>query len=123
MPQLKVLVVEDDPTVREVLTTLLGFEGCHVEVAEDGEAGLEAAARLRPDVVLLDIMMPGLDGYDVCRTLKSEPDAPKVVMVTAKTSAEDERKGMAVGADAYLRKPFSPLELLQVVGVAPDGRP
>lgn len=123
MARLKVLVVEDDPTVQEVLTTLLGFEGCEVEVAPDGRAGLEAAARLRPDVVLLDIMMPGMDGYDVCRTLKSEPDPPKVVMVTAKTSAEDERKGMSMGADAYLRKPFSPLELLRVVGVTPDGRP
>ncbi|HEX2030640.1 MAG TPA: response regulator [Actinomycetota bacterium] len=123
MAQLKVLVVEDDPTVQEVLTTLLGFEGCQVEVAGDGRAGLEAAARLRPDVVLLDIMMPGMDGYDVCRALKSEPDPPKVVMVTAKTSAEDERKGISLGADAYLRKPFSPLELLRVVGVAPDGRP
>lgn len=120
---LKVLVVEDDPTVQEVLTTLLGFEGCEVEVAADGRAGLEAAARLRPDVVLLDIMMPGVDGYDVCRTLKSEPDPPKVVIVTAKTSAEHERKGISMGADAYLRKPFSPLELLRVVGVAPDGRP
>lgn len=123
MTRLKVLVVEDDPTVQEVLATLLGFEGCEVEVAADGRAGLEAAARLRPDVVLLDIMMPGMDGYDVCRTLKSERDPPKVVMVTAKTSAEDERKGISVGADAYLRKPFSPLELLRVVGVSPDGRP
>jgi DNA-binding response OmpR family regulator len=119
---LKVLVVEDDPTVQEVLTTLLGFEGCEVAVAPDGESGLAAAARMRPDVVLLDIMMPGIDGYDVCRTLKAEPDPPKVVMVTAKTSPEDERKGMAVGADAFLRKPFSPIELLRVVGVGGDGR-
>jgi DNA-binding response OmpR family regulator len=120
---LKVLVVEDDPTVQEVLTTLLGFEGCEVEVAPDGEAGLAAAARMQPDVVLLDIMMPGMDGYAVCRALKADPDPPKVVMVTAKTSAADERKGIDVGADAYLRKPFSPIELLRAVGVGADGRP
>ena len=119
---LKVLVVEDDPTVREVLSTLLGFEGCDVELAEDGESGLEVAGRVHPDVVLLDIMMPGLDGYDVCRSLKAEPDPPKVVMVTAKTSDEDESEGMAAGADAFLRKPFSPLELLRAVGVEGDGR-
>jgi DNA-binding response OmpR family regulator len=123
MANLKVLVVEDDPTVREVLTTLLGFEGCDVEVAEDGETGLAAAMRMRPDVVLLDIMMPGLDGYAVCRTLKSEADPPKVVMVTAKTSKEDEDQGKDAGADAYLRKPFSPIELLRVVGVHQDGKP
>ncbi|MGH2724243.1 MAG: response regulator transcription factor [Actinomycetota bacterium] len=118
----KVLVVEDDPTVREVLSTLLGFEGCEVELAEDGESGLEVADRMRPDVVLLDIMMPGLDGFDVCRTLKAEPHPPKVVMVTAKTSEEDEREGQAAGADAYLRKPFSPIELLRVVGIGQDGQ-
>lgn len=119
---LKVLVVEDDPTVREVLSTLLGFEGCDVELAEDGETGLAVADRIHPDVVLLDIMMPGLDGYDVCRALKADPRPPKVVMVTAKTSQEDEAEGVAAGADAYLKKPFSPLELLQAVGVEGDGR-
>lgn len=121
MANIKVLVVEDDPTVREVLTTLLGFEGYLVEVADDGESGLRAAGRMRPDVVLLDIMMPGMDGYAVCRSLKADSDPPKVVMVTAKTSAEDESKGMDAGADAYLRKPFSPIELLRVVGVGKDG--
>ena len=115
--RLKVLVVEDDPTVQEVLSTLLRFDGCVVRVAGDGAEGLEAASRDRPDVVLLDVMMPGMDGFEVCRLLKSEADPPKVVMVTAKTSTEDERRGRAAGADEYLRKPFSPLELLRAVGL------
>jgi len=115
--RLKVLVVEDDPTVQEVLSTLLRFDGCVVRVAADGAEGLEAASRDRPDVVLLDVMMPGMDGFEVCRRLKAAPDAPKVVMVTAKTSTDDERRGRDAGADDYLRKPFSPLELLRAVGL------
>ena len=114
---LKVLIVEDDPTVREVLTTLLRFDGCDVSVVTNGEDGLEAVARERPDVVLLDVMMPGMSGFEVCRRLKSEANAPKVVMVTAKTSPEDEHEGREAGADEYLRKPFSPLELLRVIGM------
>ena len=115
--RIKVLVVEDDPTVQEVLSTLLRFDGCDVTVADNGREGLAAAERDPPDVVLLDVMMPGMDGFEVCRKLKSEPTPPKVVMVTAKTSAEDERAGREAGADEYLRKPFSPLELLRVIGM------
>jgi CheY-like chemotaxis protein len=114
---LKVLVVDDDPTVREVLSTLLAFEGCQVSEAMDGDEALEAARRLRPDVVLLDVMMPGRSGLEVCRALKGDGLTPRVVMVSAKAGPEDERAGLAAGADEYLRKPFSPLELLRVVGV------
>lgn len=115
--KLKVLVVEDDPTVQEVLSTLLRFDGCEVQVVGNGEDGLEAAADERPDVVLLDVMMPGMSGFEVCRKLKAEPNPPKVVMVTAKTTPEDEHEGRQAGADEYLRKPFSPLELLRVIGM------
>ncbi|MGH2739535.1 MAG: response regulator transcription factor [Actinomycetota bacterium] len=114
MRTLKVLVVDDDEMTREVLETML--EGCEVSVADDGESALKAAERDRPDVVLLDIRMPGMDGFEVCRQLKAWSDPPKVVMVTAKTATEDERKARGAGADDYLRKPFSPLEILRIVG-------
>lgn len=114
---LKVLVVEDDKTTRDVLSTLLGFEGCEVAAAPDGESALAVAEVMRPDVVLLDVMMPGMSGFAVCRALKDGDRIPRVVMVTAKTSPDDEEAGFAAGADAYLRKPFSPLEVLEAVGI------
>jgi CheY-like chemotaxis protein len=109
-----VLVVDDDEMTREVLETML--EGCEVALAPDGESALKVAEDLEPDVVLLDIRMPGMDGYEVCRRLKASPNPPKVVMVSAKTSLEDERQAEEAGADGYLRKPFSPLEILRLVG-------
>lgn len=114
----KVLVVDDDPTIRDVLRTMLGFEGCEVLVAPDGETALNTARTMHPDVVLLDVMMPGISGVDVCRLLKDESDPPKIVMVTAKSSLVDQATGRGAGADAYLTKPFSPLQILDLVGVA-----
>jgi DNA-binding response OmpR family regulator len=115
--KLKILVVEDHPTVREVLRTLLGMEDYEVAVAPNGEAGLALADILRPDVVILDVMMPGLNGYEVCRAIKARAESTRIVMVTARSSEEDERAGREAGADAYLRKPFSPLDILEAVGV------
>jgi two-component system, OmpR family, phosphate regulon response regulator PhoB len=113
----KILVVEDHPTVREVLRTLLGMEDYEVAVAPNGEAGLALADILQPDVVILDVSMPGLNGYEVCRAIKARSAETRIVMVTARTSEEDERAGREAGADAYLRKPFSPLDILEAVGV------
>jgi DNA-binding response OmpR family regulator len=79
---------------------------------------------VRPDVVLLDIMMPRMNGYDVCRALKASPTAPKIVMITAMTSTEDELAALAAGADDYIRKPFRPEDILRAVGfsaAAEDG--
>lgn len=121
MTSLRVLVVDDDQTIRDVLRTMLGFEGCHVVDAPDGESALVMAEALRPHVVILDVTMPGMDGIEVCRLLKSGSNPPRVVMLTARDRLEDERRGMEAGADAYLRKPFSPLEVLDVVGVGPGG--
>lgn len=117
MEKTKVLVVEDEPTVREVLRMLLGMEDIEVAVASDGAAGLALAEVMQPDVVLLDLMMPGLDGLEVCRSLKQAEHPPKVVVVTARASEDDKLAGLAAGADAYLRKPFSPLQIFEVVGL------
>jgi DNA-binding response OmpR family regulator len=114
----KILVVEDHPTVREVLRTLLGMEDYEVAVAPNGEAGLTMAEIMRPDVVLLDVMMPGLNGHEVCRVLKARSHPPRVVMVTARDSEDDERAGQEAGADAYLHKPFSPLDILEAVNAS-----
>jgi CheY-like chemotaxis protein len=121
MTSLKVLVVDDDPTVRDVLRIMLGFEGCQVVDAPDGESALAMYAAIRPDVVILDVAMPGMDGVEVCRQLKTSPHPPRVVMLTARVHPEDERRALDAGADAYIRKPFSPLEVLELVGVPMDG--
>ena len=121
MTSLKVLVVDDDPTIRDVLRIMLGFEGCQVVDAPDGESALVMFAAIRPDVVILDVSMPGMDGVDVCSQLKANPHPPRVVMLTARAQPEDERRALDAGADAYIRKPFSPLEVLELVGVPMDG--
>lgn len=120
--KLKVLVVDDDPTVRDVLTTLLGFDGFEVAAAPDGPTALQLAKTLDPDIVLLDVVMPGLNGLEVCRALRDGSPATRIVMLTGRGTAEDELDGVAAGAHAYLRKPFSPLELLEAMGVEQDGR-
>jgi DNA-binding response OmpR family regulator len=118
----KVLVVEDHPTVREVLRTLLGIEDYEVAVAPNGESGLALADILQPDVVILDVTMPGLNGFEVCRAIKARSAETRIVMVTARTSVEDEQAGRDAGADAYLRKPFSPLDVLEVVEAGSEAR-
>jgi DNA-binding response OmpR family regulator len=118
----KILVVEDHPTVREVLRILIGMEDYEVAVAPNGETGLVLAEAMRPDVVLLDVMMPGLNGLEVCRALKARDASTRVVMVSARTSEDDEREGRAAGADAYLHKPFSPLGVLEAVGAGSEAR-
>ena len=120
--KLKVLVVDDDPTVRDVLTTLLGFDGFEVVSAPDGPTALQLAKTLDPDIVLLDVVMPGIDGLEVCRTLRNRAPDTRIVMLTGRGAAEDELDGVAAGAHAYLKKPFSPLELLEAMGLEQDGR-
>ncbi|MGH2686441.1 MAG: response regulator transcription factor [Actinomycetota bacterium] len=120
--RLRVLVVDDDPTVRGVLTTLLGFEGVDVTTAEDGPSALSIAERLHPDVVLLDVNLPGKDGFAVCRELKLRDGGERVVMITGRAAQEDELVGLAAGADAFLRKPFSPLELIETVRTSVNGK-
>jgi DNA-binding response OmpR family regulator len=106
----RVLIVEDDRTVAEVVTRYLEREGFTVESVADGCEALERADAQPPDLVVLDIMLPGLDGLEVCRRLRSRAPIP-VVMLTARGSEEDRVLGLELGADDYVAKPFSPREL------------
>ncbi|MBU2663693.1 response regulator transcription factor [Actinoplanes bogorensis] len=108
----QVLVVDDDPTVSDVVRRYLEQSGCRVRLAGDGSAALAAVAAERPDLVVLDVMMPGLDGLEVCRRLRRDvPDLP-VVMLTALGEEADRVLGLEIGADDYVTKPFSPRELV-----------
>ena len=107
----KVLVVEDDRTLLDVLQYNLAKEGYDVLTASDGAEGLETARSDRPDLVILDVMLPKIDGYEVCRTLRKEMTVP-ILMLTAKIEETDRVVGLEVGADDYVTKPFSMRELM-----------
>ena len=107
----RVLVVEDDPTVREVVVRYLVREGFVVDAVADGLAAVPAAAAAWPDLVLLDLMLPGIDGFEVCRRLRALGPVP-VVMLTARGGEDDLVAGLELGADDYLAKPFSPREMV-----------
>jgi len=109
-PPRRVLVVEDDRTVSEVLCRYLTRAGFEAEAVHDGQAGLDRAVTWLPDLVVLDLMLPGLDGIEVCRRLHEVAPIP-VVMVTARAGEDDRVLGLEVGADDYVTKPFSPREL------------
>lgn len=106
-----VLVVDDDRKITGLLQRALTYEGYDVAVANDGREGLTAAAEQPPDLVVLDLMLPGLDGMEVCRRLRSGGDVP-ILMLTAKDAVADRVAGLDVGADDYLVKPFALEELL-----------
>jgi DNA-binding response OmpR family regulator len=113
-PARTVLVVDDDPDIRDLVTMKIASAGFDVRTAADGESALAAVRAFVPDLVLLDRMMPGLDGLHVCRMLRADPDLDRtlVLMLTAKARETDIRDGFAAGADGYITKPFSPCELL-----------
>ncbi|MFE3559185.1 response regulator transcription factor [Streptomyces sp. NPDC059193] len=108
----RVLVVDDDPTVSEVVAGYLARAGFTVYRAADGPGALAIAARHRPDLVVLDLMLPGMDGLEVCRRLRAHPRPAAVVMLTARGDEDDRILGLEVGADDYVTKPFSPRELV-----------
>ncbi|WP_042427586.1 response regulator transcription factor [Streptacidiphilus anmyonensis] len=110
----RILVVDDDPTVAEVVSGYLQRAGYAVDRAVDGRAALDRAAALRPDLVVLDLMLPEIDGLEVCRRLRAEPlsHAVPIVMLTAKGDEHDRILGLELGADDYVTKPFSPRELV-----------
>ncbi|MQA26496.1 MAG: response regulator [Micromonosporaceae bacterium] len=110
-PAPRVLVVEDEPTIAESVAARLRAQGFDTEIAGDGHQALAAAAERRPDVVVLDLMLPGVDGLEVCRRLQARRPVP-VLMLTARDDETDVLVGLGVGADDYLTKPFSMRELV-----------
>ena len=111
MADTTILVVEDEPTIATAVAQRFSAEGWRVEVANDGLAAVEAAARLQPNAVVLDVMLPGIDGLEVCRRIQASRPTP-VLMMTARDDETDVLIGLGVGADDYLTKPFSMRELV-----------
>ena len=109
----KILVIEDHKDTRELLKYNLSASGFDVAAAEDGQSGINLAEAFKPEIILLDLMMPGMDGLEVCRHLKSNPELSRipVIMLTAKGEEIDKIVGLELGADDYVVKPFSPREL------------
>jgi len=106
-----VLIVDDDENIVQLARLYLERDDYEVSVAFDGPEGLELARRIHPDVVVLDLMLPGLNGLDVCRELRRDSNVP-IIMLTARTTEADKLTGLDMGADDYVTKPFSPRELL-----------
>jgi len=114
----KVLVVDDEIYILHILDFSLNAEGYEVITAEDGEQAIEKAQKEQPDLVVLDVMMPKIDGYEACRKMKQDPkmkDVP-VILLTAKGRDIDRKLGLEVGADDYITKPFSPNKLIEKIG-------
>jgi DNA-binding response OmpR family regulator len=107
----RVLVVEDEPAIATAIAHRLAAEGWHVDIAGDGPSGVRAAAEQAPDVVVLDVMLPGMDGLEVCRRIQADRPVP-VLMLTARDDETDVLVGLGVGADDYMTKPFSMRELV-----------
>lgn len=127
MPKTRVLVVEDEPTVADVVVRYLERDGHEMEVTGDGPGALRAFDEFRPDLIVLDLMLPGLDGVEVCRRIRAVSNVP-IVMLTARAEEADRLAGFGFGADDYVTKPFSPRELaarveavLRRTGRADDG--
>lgn len=117
MDSKKILIADDNQNIRDALTYLLEDEGYELLLAKDGAETLRKVRDLRPDILFLDIMMPEINGYDVCRTIKSDPllKDTYVIMLTAKGQVAEQERGKEVGANEYIVKPFSPMEILAKV--------
>ncbi|CAB5105126.1 hypothetical protein D3OALGA1CA_4805 [Olavius algarvensis associated proteobacterium Delta 3] len=113
----RILIVDDEPNIVVPLQFLMEQKGYHVRIAENGEEAIEAIFRFQPDLILLDIMLPGINGFEVCQTVREHRNLGdiKIVLVTALGREVDMAKGMALGADAYITKPFSNSEIVERV--------
>src|SRR3989454_12640614 len=109
------LVVDDDASVREALALVLGLDGFEVSTAGDGREAIRTLSVGRPDAVILDVLMPGLDGIEVCRRMRATGDRTPVLMLTARTEVSERVAGLDAGADDYLAKPFGREELIAPV--------
>jgi DNA-binding response OmpR family regulator len=114
MKQTKILIADDNENIREALTSILEDEGYALWIAKDGAEALRKVREISPDIIILDVTMPEISGYDVCRTIKNDPDLKKifVLMLSAKGQATEQEHGREAGADEYMVKPFSPSEIL-----------
>jgi DNA-binding response OmpR family regulator len=116
VPMPRILIVEDNPDLAYGLRTGLEIEGYEVQLAEDGETGLERSRSFKPDLVMLDLMLPGMDGYRVLKTLRENGSDVPVLILTARGEEADKVLGFRLGADDYVTKPCGVLELLARVG-------
>jgi len=114
LPNKTILIADDEPYLIRSLSYVLQREGYHVESAVDGQEAMSKIETLRPDLVFLDLMLPRLDGFQICRRIKERPDLRSiyVIILTAKGQQEDRQKGFQAGADAFMTKPFSPKEII-----------
>lgn len=108
----KILIIEDDPTISEGLASGLSFHGFTVFTAGSSEQGLALVKEKKPDLIILDIMLPGLDGFEACKRIRAEDSRTPVIMLTAKSQESDKLLGFELGADDYVAKPFSARELI-----------
>ena len=117
MKKKRILVVEDEESLLKLESILFTSKGYAVTGARDGKSALEAIAAEQPDLVVLDIMLPDLDGFDICRIIKENPETRNlpVIMLTAKKSSLDLERGRLAGADAYITKPFKSVKVLEVI--------
>ena len=112
MPGELILIVDDEPNIVQLARMYLERDGFRVETAGDGNTALESVSRLRPALIILDIMLPGIDGLEVCRTLRARDNPVAILMLTARDEDVDKIVGLEMGADDYLTKPFNPRELV-----------
>jgi len=121
----KILVVDDELYIRNILDFALASEGFEVITAADGEQALQKALAVTPDLIVLDVMMPKLDGFEVCRAVKAKEETKHipVILLTARDKEADRRRGEEVHCDAYLTKPFSPNKLAEIVRTFLDATP
>jgi len=117
MTSRRILIVEDEESLLKLESILLSSRGYQITGVKDGLAALKALAENSFDLVLLDIMMPGIDGFEVCRRIRGNPQTREipVVMLTAKKSAADQARGLEVGADAYITKPFKSIKIMDMI--------
>jgi len=115
----KVLVIDDEPDITDIVETFLTESGYTVCVENDPNVALDKAREFKPDVVLLDIMMPGIDGYDVCKEIKKLPDMAQIpiIFLTGKDRSDDMGRSFKVGGDMFIKKPFSCERLLEIVNI------
>ncbi len=113
----RILIVDDEPNIVLALELLMKKEGYEVHTVADGERAVQAAKEIRPDLILLDIMMPKMDGYEVCQSLRSDAllKDVSIIMLTAKGREVEREKGLALGADLYITKPFSTRQVVTTV--------